>query len=626
MKNKYLFLAGIIILCSSFGTVQSQSVGIGTLTPDNSAILDIKSTTKGLLAPRMSTVQRTAIATPVAGLLVYDTDTNSYWYYNGTIWGNLSITGTGTSNFLSKFSTPNTFGNSQFFDNGTNIGINTVSPAGKLHIKGSADAWQLVIDANATQSNTNPLINLRKSDGSSLMWLNSDHPFNTFVGLYAGSANNAAGGAQFNTFIGRDAGASNTTGSANTANGAQALQLNTTGIGNTASGAGALQNNSIGFGNTAFGTEALQFNTIAIRNTAIGFKALWLNTINFDNTAIGHSALLNNTGFQNTATGSSALKDNTTGSDNTATGAFALQKNINGIQNTAVGSQALYNNTTADNNTAVGYYALQQNTIGTGNTALGYNALLNNDGNANTAIGYKALFTNTFGANNTTVGYLAGEKIFAGFNNIAIGSGSGNAFGNLSNNVGIGNNDYLIGSSNTVILGNASTGFIGGAVGFTNQSDARIKNTILEDVKGLDFILHLRPVTYHVSVKAITALTGNKETPDFPEKYDREKVKYTGFIAQEVEQAAKNVGYDFSGVYIPTKSTELYGLRYSEFVVPLVKAMQEQQAMIDSLKSQLVTVKADNLTQSEKQQIVILQLQQQAVLLEKRLAVVEAKK
>jgi hypothetical protein len=61
-------------------------------------------------------------------------------------------------------------------------------------------------------------------------------------------------------------------------------------------------------------------------------------------------------------------------------------------------------------------------------------------------------------------------------------------------------------------------------------------------------------------------------------------------------------------------------------VVPLVKAMQEQQAMIDSLKSQLVTVKADNLTLSEKQQIVILQLQQQAVLLEKRLAVVEAKK
>jgi hypothetical protein len=74
------------------------------------------------------------------------------------------------------------------------------------------------------------------------MWIRSDIPFNTFIRLYSGSVNNAAGGAIYNTFIGRDARANNTTGFANTALGAQALHFNTTGIGNTAYGAGTTAN------------------------------------------------------------------------------------------------------------------------------------------------------------------------------------------------------------------------------------------------------------------------------------------------------------------------------------------------------------------------------------------------
>ena len=60
----------------------------------------------------------------------------------------------------------------------------------------------------------------------------------------------------------------------------------------------------------------------------------------------------------------------------------------------------------------------------------------------------------------------------------------------------------------------------------------------------------------------------------------------TGFIAQEVEQAAKEVGYDFSGVRAPENKDELYSIGYSEFVVPLVKAVQEQQKMIEELQKQ----------------------------------------
>jgi hypothetical protein len=140
---------------------------------------------------------------------------------------------------------------------------------------------------------------------------------------------------------------------------------------------------------------------------------------------------------------------------------------------------------------------------------------------------------------------------------------------------------------NQVIIGNNSTGFIGGKVTWSVVSDARIKNTVMEDVKGLDFILRLRPVTYHISNKAMTEVTGNKETPDFPGKYDGEKVKYTGFIAQEVEQAAKASGYDFSGYAAPKNQWSLYTISYEQFVVPLVKSMQEQQSIIDKLQKQL---------------------------------------
>jgi hypothetical protein len=59
----------------------------------SSAILDIKSTTKGLLIPRMTTAQRIAIITPAKGLIVFDNDTNSGWFYNGSAWSNLSASG-----------------------------------------------------------------------------------------------------------------------------------------------------------------------------------------------------------------------------------------------------------------------------------------------------------------------------------------------------------------------------------------------------------------------------------------------------------------------------------------------------------------------------------------------------
>lgn len=81
MKN-FLLFAGLLFIC----TAQAQ-VGIGTTSPEASSILDITSTTKGLLIPRMTQSDRTAIASPVAGLMVYQTDAPAgFYYHNGTTW------------------------------------------------------------------------------------------------------------------------------------------------------------------------------------------------------------------------------------------------------------------------------------------------------------------------------------------------------------------------------------------------------------------------------------------------------------------------------------------------------------------------------------------------------------
>jgi len=74
----------------SNGLFAQDNVGIGTTTPDPSSILELSTVNKGFLAPRLTTVQRTAIATPATGLLVYDTDFSEFWYFDGIIWRSLS--------------------------------------------------------------------------------------------------------------------------------------------------------------------------------------------------------------------------------------------------------------------------------------------------------------------------------------------------------------------------------------------------------------------------------------------------------------------------------------------------------------------------------------------------------
>src|SRR5260221_3422137 len=151
-------------------------------------------------------------------------------------------------------------------------------------------------------------------------------------------------------------------------------------------------------------------------------------------------------------------------------------------------------------------------------------------------------------------------------------------------------------------LGDANVTSINGAVDFTVVSDKRFKKDISENVSGLPFIMKLRPVTYHMDMNAMAEFLKTPSDLRVKDSEERkEKVLEAGFIAQEVEKAALDLGYDFSGVDKPDGKDDFYGLRYAEFTVPLVKAVQEQQNMIDTMRKEILNLK-EQLVQSQSKQ------------------------
>ena len=130
-----------------------------------------------------------------------------------------------------------------------------------------------------------------------------------------------------------------------------------------------------------------------------------------------------------------------------------------------------------------------------------------------------------------------------------------------------------------------------------------MKQNIEENVPGLVFINSLRPVTYNYNVMAMKAKLGQHGMDE--ETRAKSEMRYTGFIAQEVKAAADAIGYDFSGVVMPEDEQKtMWGIRYSEFVMPLVKAVQElseenevqsglivqNQQLIDQYEASLQTI------------------------------------
>lgn len=410
---------------------------------------------------------------------------------------------------------------------------------------------------------------------------------NMAIGSYSLLSNSTGNG---NLGIGYQALMNNTSGSGNQAFGYQALAGNLVGTNNLAIGYQALNANTTS-NNVAIGYQALQVNTSGSNNMAIGFRALQNNTTAGLNVAMGYASMqMNTTGANNVAVGANSLKENTTGGNNVAIGESALSTNTTGSTSVAIGGQALKAQTIGVRNIAIGYQAQQATLNGNNNVSIGQNSMnANSSGSSNAVLGTYAMRASTSGSRNTAVGDSALAANLTGIGNVALGRRAGATRNNYTGCTFVGQNadatatglsnataigwGASVDGSNKVRVGNTSVTSIGGQVGWTTLSDRRLKSNVLPSELGLSFIQSLNPVTYEYITEG------------------QKGIRYTGLIAQEVEEAAKGT---FSGV---DKNGEYWGIRYAELTVPLIKAVQElaeKQTDIQEVKDENALLKAEN--------------------------------
>ena len=124
-------LLNLLFLTIGLNAFTQVAINNDNSNPDPSAMLDVKSTDKGMLVPRMTSIQRMAISNPANGLLVFDSNTGSFWFYNS---GWLELGGSGTSQWTQS-------GSSIYYDGG-NVGIGDQSPASTFTV-GDGDKFQV---------------------------------------------------------------------------------------------------------------------------------------------------------------------------------------------------------------------------------------------------------------------------------------------------------------------------------------------------------------------------------------------------------------------------------------------------------------------------------------------------
>ena len=161
MKNKHLLAicVALVICISATNHVSAQGVAFNAsgAAADASAMVDIASTSKGMLIPRMTNAQMMAIPAPATGLLVFQTDgVYGYYFFNGGSWVALLRGSAGTTNYIPIFSSAGTLGNSIIYQNpaaSNRIGINYgTTNHGLLALKATVDTEALYINQNSSPS------------------------------------------------------------------------------------------------------------------------------------------------------------------------------------------------------------------------------------------------------------------------------------------------------------------------------------------------------------------------------------------------------------------------------------------------------------------------------------------
>ena len=509
---KRIILSSILFL--AFNTLQSQ-VGIGTETPEASSVLDINSTSKGLLVPRMTQIQKNAIPNPATGLLLYQTDgTVGFYSYDGSNWlllinnssqglyfgpglgnghNNLALgtsmgSGTGKRNTaIGSRALENYSGTS--FDNNTAVGyyaLQKVTDGQQNTALGAETMFELTTGDHNTAIGAQTIIN---STGSG----------NTALGYRAGETLTTGSN---NILIGKNANVSSNNlsnaiviGAGAIVNASNKIQLGDTNITNVGTSgsitAGAITiPNTDGLANQVLKTDGSGILSWATPSTSTPTFLYGTENVLLDGTTspnigsmhrsvgLGYLTLNSVTsGNKNVAIGARSMQYNTTGYMNVGIGWNSLNKNTTGGRNIAIGgSEALDANTTGSNNLAIGDRSMTYNVSGQSNVAIGSNSLLNNNsGNYNTMVGVEAgssirTESGNTGNDNVGLGYRALQLNYSGDRNVAIGWDALRRTKG-SSNIGLG---YRAGWYN--VDGNNNT-FIGKQAGIGAGNATNLSNT-----------------------------------------------------------------------------------------------------------------------------------------------------
>ena len=361
---------------------------------------------------------------------------------------------------------------------------------------------------------------------------------------------------------------------------------------------------AVGLGVRADGSLNLGQNTLG-NNIFLGYASGASNTSGYANVFSGVKS-----GQANTP-GSGSVFSGNVFSGNVFSGKGSGYSNTtgSGSGNVFSGDQSGYRNTTGGYNVFGGDSSGYRNTTGTSNVFSGTSSgFSNTTGTANVLSGDQSGYSNTTGTGNVFNGFRSGFNNLTGTNNTALGNAAGPATGILSNTTARGNG-AVASASNTSQLGNASITGLRCKVGLTITSDARFKYDVQANVPGLAFITALRPVTYRFDDARLGQFerTGNLPPRSAP---NSSAAVHTGFLAQDVERTALALGFRFDGVHAPANARDHYGLGYAQFVVPLVKAIQEQQVQIAALQAQNAALHS-KATQADADHAALLSLQVQ---------------
>jgi hypothetical protein len=546
MQNTFRLL---LISCFSVLAGHAQNVGIGTPIPDPSAKLEIRSSVSGLLMPRMTSTQRSAIPIPAKGLMVYDSSANALFYYDGNAWQSLSP-GAGQSNLWSSDNTNNIFNS-----NTGNVGIGTNTPFSKLDVTTPDANW------GWTHSNGAVRIGSFISSGGGWIATQSQSPL-----YFATSLLNGNTGAQMTLvpsgFLG-----------IGTIYPQTQLDVTTPDAswGMTHSNGAVRVGSFISSGGGWFATQS---------NSPLYFATSLLNT--------NYSAQMTLTTNGNLGVGT--LNPYSRLDIATPDASWGMTHSNGSVRmGTYVGSGG-------------GWIATQ-----TFSPLYFATSLLNGNNNAQMVL----TTTGTLGIGTSSPDivyllYVNGATYSVG--NVVSGNDL-TALGNLytSNSLFLlapGNNSWqLFSEYNTtdynlgLFYNGVSKGYFRPSDGgYVQVSDRSLKRDILSLSAVLPALLRLRPVRYHF-----------KDAPDAPLS--------TGFIAQEVQKL-------FPELVSPTHTksgAELLGLNYSGFSVLAVKAIQEQQVIIDDQQKDirnLLAVTEKLRQQMERQAAALTELQQRVQRLE----------